>query len=179
MINEPFSFLLRYPTTGISGGFSTVILSSGDLIPCSLFHPSFSKRMPELKVGYCIGYDMIVIVGYDGWGKYSIVRPEPESCSLLIARLISCVWLLVILWTPTGQASLSFTNLQSLLKLISIDIVMPSNHLILVPTSSAFTLSQHHGLSQCCRRNLQYSDLPGGESNCIHTLQSYSGGYRG
>ena len=35
------------------------------------------------------------------------------------------------LWTGAGQASLSFTNYWSLLKLISIGLVMPSNHLIL------------------------------------------------
>ena len=34
-------------------------------------------------------------------------------------------------WTAARQASLSITNSQSLLKLISIDSVMPSNHLIL------------------------------------------------
>ena len=34
-------------------------------------------------------------------------------------------------WTVACQASLSFTNSWSLLKLVSIDLVMPSNHLIL------------------------------------------------
>ena len=34
-------------------------------------------------------------------------------------------------WTTAHQASLSFTNSQSLLKLMSIKSVMPSNHLIL------------------------------------------------
>ena len=34
-------------------------------------------------------------------------------------------------WTATRQASLSFVNSQSLLKLMSIESVMPSNHLIL------------------------------------------------
>ena len=34
-------------------------------------------------------------------------------------------------WTVTRQASLSITNSQSLLKLMSIELVMPSNHLIL------------------------------------------------
>ena len=35
------------------------------------------------------------------------------------------------LWTTAHQASLSFTTSQSLLKLMSIQLVMPSNHLIL------------------------------------------------
>ena len=43
----------------------------------------------------------------------------------------SCVQLFVIPWTSARQASLSITSSQSLLKLISIMSVMPSNHLIL------------------------------------------------
>ena len=38
---------------------------------------------------------------------------------------------LVTLWTSACQVSLSITNSQSLLKLVSIKSVMPSNHLIL------------------------------------------------
>ena len=45
----------------------------------------------------------------------------------------SRVWLFVTLWTAACQASLSITNSQSLLKLMSIESVMPSNHLILCP----------------------------------------------
>ena len=44
---------------------------------------------------------------------------------------LSHVWLFVTPWTAAHQASLSITNSQSLLKLMSIMSVMPSNHLIL------------------------------------------------
>ena len=44
---------------------------------------------------------------------------------------LSCVRVFVTLWTAARQASLSITNSQSLLKLLSIESVMPSNHLIL------------------------------------------------
>ena len=44
---------------------------------------------------------------------------------------LSCVQLFVTPWTTTCQASLSVTNSWSLLKLMSIELVMPSNHLIL------------------------------------------------
>ena len=37
-------------------------------------------------------------------------------------------------WTAACQASLSITNSQSLLKLLSIELVMPSSHLILSPS---------------------------------------------
>ena len=43
---------------------------------------------------------------------------------------LSCVWLFVTPWTTAGQASLSIIS-WSLLKLMSIELVMPSNHLIL------------------------------------------------
>ena len=43
----------------------------------------------------------------------------------------SCVRLFVTPWTTAHQASLSITNSQSLLKFMSIESVMPSNHLIL------------------------------------------------
>ena len=44
---------------------------------------------------------------------------------------LSCVRLFVIPWTAARQATLSITNSQSLLTLIYIELVMPSNHLIL------------------------------------------------
>ena len=46
-------------------------------------------------------------------------------------QLLSLVQLFVTPWTAVYQASLSITNSRSLLKLISIESVMPSNHLIL------------------------------------------------
>ena len=46
-------------------------------------------------------------------------------------QLLSCVQLFVTPWTAACQASLSVTNSWSLLKLMSIKLVMPSNHLIL------------------------------------------------
>ena len=45
-------------------------------------------------------------------------------------QLLSCVWLIKTPWTAAHQASLSITNSQSLLKLMSIESVMSSNHLI-------------------------------------------------
>ena len=46
-------------------------------------------------------------------------------------QLLSHVRLFVTPWTATCQASPSITNSQSSLKLMSIELVMPSNHLIL------------------------------------------------
>ena len=44
---------------------------------------------------------------------------------------LSLVWLFEMLWTAALQASLSITNSQSLLELMSIESVMLSNHFIL------------------------------------------------
>ena len=46
-------------------------------------------------------------------------------------QLLSHVQLFTTPWTAARQASLSITNSWSLLKFMSIELVMPSNHLIL------------------------------------------------
>ena len=55
----------------------------------------------------------------------------PVLWMLQSVQLVSCVQLFVTPCTAACQASLSITNSQSLLKLMSIETVMPSNHLIL------------------------------------------------
>ena len=50
---------------------------------------------------------------------------------LLLVQSLAHVRLFAAPWTAARQASLSFTVSQSLLKLMSIELVMPSNHLIL------------------------------------------------
>ena len=56
----------------------------------------------------------------------------PKSLVLISCiQSLSHVWLSTIPWTAACQASLPITNTQSLLKLMSVELVMPSNHLIL------------------------------------------------
>ena len=57
------------------------------------------------------------------------VRVLSESVSSV--QLLSCVWLFSTLWTAACQASLSIAITWSLLKLMCVESVMPSNHLIL------------------------------------------------
>ena len=64
---------------------------------------------------------------------------------------LSCVWFFATPWTAARQASLSITKSQSLFKLMSIELVMPSNHFILcdplllllqsLPASGSFQMS--------------------------------------
>ena len=56
-----------------------------------------------------------------GWGQWLNVAVQS----------LSCVQLFVTPWTAARQASLSITNSRSLLKLMFIESVMPSNYLIL------------------------------------------------
>ena len=55
----------------------------------------------------------------------------PQFLKILISVQFSHVWLFVIPWNAGCQASLSITNFQSLLEFISIELMMPSNQLIL------------------------------------------------
>ena len=50
---------------------------------------------------------------------------------VVVVQLLSRVWLFAIPWIAACQASLSFIISWTLLKLISIELMMPSNHLIL------------------------------------------------
>ena len=58
-------------------------------------------------------------------------RGELYCCQFSSVRLLRHVWLFANPWTVAPQASLSITNSLSLLRLMSIESVMPSNHLIL------------------------------------------------
>ena len=54
-----------------------------------------------------------------------------EAGGRCVVQMLSNVWHFATPWTATHQASLSFTVSRSLLKLMSIESVMQSNHFIL------------------------------------------------
>ena len=78
----------------------------------------FLTAEPHRKPIYILKQLLNSLLGKD-WGIISSVQP------------FSCIQLFVTPWTAAGQTSLSITNSQSLPKLMSIELVMPSNHLIL------------------------------------------------
>ena len=88
---------------------------------------------------------------------------------------LSHVQLFVTPWTAAHQASLSITNSQSLLKFLSFESVMPSNHLILChPFSSclqSFPASVFSNESVLLIRWLQYWNF----SFSICPFNEYSG----
>ena len=61
----------------------------------------------------------------------SLFCPHSLSLAFSSVQSLSGVWLFVTSWIAVRQASLSITNSQSLLKLMPIESVMPSSHLIL------------------------------------------------
>ena len=60
-----------------------------------------------------------------------IFTTTKTASSVQLVQSLSHVWLFATSWTTARQASLSITNCRSLLKPMSIESVMPSNHLIL------------------------------------------------
>ena len=73
------------------------------------------------------------------WGKLGLVLVRKAMLSSV--QSLSHIWLFVTLWTAAHQASPSINNSQSLLKLISIESVMPS-YLQSFPASGSFHMSQ-------------------------------------
>ena len=63
--------------------------------------------------------------------RESIVSPALAGGFFVVVQLLSHVWLFVTPWTAAHQASLSLSISQSLPKFMYIELVMPSNHLIL------------------------------------------------
>ena len=91
-------------------------------------------------------------------------------------KSLSCLLLFATPWTAVHQASLSITNSQSLLKLMSIEMVMPSNHLIfchpfLLLTSVFSSIRVFSNGSVLCIRWLKYWSF----SFSISSSNEYSG----
>ena len=78
----------------------------------------------HLKIYICIMESLCCIPETDRICKSTLLQFSS-------VQSLSCVWLFVTSWTAALQVSMSITNTRSLLKLMSIVLVMPSNHLIL------------------------------------------------
>ena len=66
------------------------------------------------------------------WGSPVYNYTSALSLLFVLVQPPSCVWLFKTPWTAAGQTSLSFTVSQSLLKFMSVDLMMLSNHLIFI-----------------------------------------------
>ena len=74
------------------------------------------------------------------WSITPFLLPRHHVWIISSIQSLSRVWPFVTPWTAACQGSLSITNSQSLLKLMSIESVMPSNHLVLCNASFFFLL---------------------------------------
>ena len=63
--------------------------------------------------------------------SFSFSTCPSTLCLVQSVQSLSCLWFFATPWTAAPQTSLSITNSWSLLKLMSIESMMPSNHLIL------------------------------------------------
>ena len=86
---------------------------------------------------------------------------KSHPMSINSVQLLSGVWLFETQWTAACQASLSITDCWSLLKLKSIELVMPSNHLnlcdpLLLPPSIIPSIRVFSNKSVLCIRWPQY-----------------------
>ena len=116
---------------------SQQVSSTQARVPCPL---CYATRLAERERGF-------VDTGLEGQGcRVERARgtttliyflPAQHSVSLWLTlqfssiQLLSRIWLFVTPWTAARQSSLSIANFRNLLKLMSIESVMPSNHLIL------------------------------------------------
>ena len=81
----------------------------------------------------------------DSYGHFQQFCKLQTYLSFSSVQSLSRVRLFATPWTTARQASLSITNSPSLLKLMSVEPVMPS-HPLSSPSPPALYLSQHHGL---------------------------------
>ena len=82
---------------------------------------------------------------WKGWVLgYMITTPLARVCARLLLSVFATIWAIA------HQVSLPFIVSWSLLKLVSIESMTPSNHLIplLFPSPPALNISQHQGLLQ-------------------------------
>ena len=82
--------------------------------------------IPQLSLHCSLGTG-----AWENWHQNADTLAAAYICFLSSVHSLSHVWLFATQWTAACQASLSITNCQSLPKLMSIESVMPSNHLIL------------------------------------------------
>ena len=81
-------------------------------------------------------FQILSVIGLGTEGKQGLKITQIYSLTVVeahfsLVQLLSHVWLFTTPWTTAHQASLSITNSQSPPKPMSIELVMPSNHLIL------------------------------------------------
>ena len=121
-----------------------------------LIHCSVYSHRCHLPKWTGLWFLLKIIFLMPGTGLYLSETQNARS-----VQLLSHVQLFVTPWTAAHQAALSITNSRSLLKLMSIELVMPSNHLILchpllLPPSIFPSIRVFSNESALCIRSPKY-----------------------
>ena len=145
LISLPFSSIHSYIFfLSLSSAYAVAGIRKMPFCPCfpdkeaetqrKTRHPR-SQGMEELQASrHTLSWPCWVRTGEWAWGFGGVGSNSPHSPSnkgYLGITLLSQKLFLLFSWTAACQASLSFTVSWSLLKLMFIELVMPSNHLIL------------------------------------------------
>ena len=88
------------------------------------------KKKSSLSLRFLLAIQ-VKVLHQQLWYRSLELRRDGQIPQFSSVQSLSCVRLFVTPWSAARQASLSTTNSQSLLKLMSIESVMPSNHFIL------------------------------------------------
>ena len=107
----------------VSMGFSRQESWSGLPFPSSedLPDPGIEPTSPALQVDSSLQIEANVIL---------ITFPKSFLPYVVVVQSLNCVWLFATPWTAAHQATLTFPISWSLLRLMSAELGMPSNHLI-------------------------------------------------
>ena len=103
------------------------------LDPAAGHHPPTTSAGTPGQLRASLGQSLVgsLLLSPESWCAEGFVCALQVSVSLISVQSLNRVWLFVTPWIAERQASLSITNSQSSLKLKSIELVMPSSHLIL------------------------------------------------
>ena len=124
----------------------------------------------ELENTFSQPHKLHVMLSWSCW----YLAPISLALTLLqsVIQLLSHAQLFVTPWTAARQASLSFTISWSFLKLMSIELVMPCNHLILCHPFSfclqSFSTSESFPMNQPLHQVLKYWHFSISPSNATY-----------
>ena len=154
----PWDLLFRVQTPGGAAGFVVFIQSLSPLstdcsmasFPCPSLSPEVCSNSGQLSqwcyliISSSVTPFSFCLQSFPASGSFPMSQLFPSGGQCIGASVsasvfpmnvfvqsLSLVWLFLTPWTAAIQASLSFTMSQSLFKFMSIESMMPSNHLIL------------------------------------------------
>ena len=115
-----------------------------------LFTLMYYRCYPFTHTSLVFSFSLTVSTISAGCARWTLHLPASLAATcVVVVQLLHCVRFFVTPWTTACQAPLSFTVSWSLLELMSMELMMPSNHHPLLSSSPpGLNLSWHQGLYQ-------------------------------